>query len=328
MNRYQYQTFDETNIPLSSTATMWMNTVEEQQQNQQSKSTKKLLNSNSVVQIILRRAPAPNIEGRMHKFTSKRLAPTNKNIIPAKYDRQSKRIFSNFLSPTQAAKSREWKKAHAKTYLRPMQQQSSKNKKGKKKKLRKQKNRSREQELEDEIIALKAELFNAKNSNSLILPKMQKHRKINSEQFIQSTLSPEPITSGTFYKSRRSIMQTLENNEKLEKLKNRRIRMEKKLHETLKAWTHMHEAIGEAVNVLKSSRPTKKESERVYPRLLQSMERNRKRLQRQLEKMTEALEIAANEETDFLNQVNNANRNEKNIDLHPIMKPRKTRTLL
>ena len=76
--------------------------------------------------------------------------------------------------------------------------------------------------------------------------------------------------------------------------------MENKLEETLSAWKHMHSAVVSAMEVLVETEPTPKEGKRKYPRLLQSMERNRKRLQNMLEKMTTAVNLAATEEREFV----------------------------
>jgi hypothetical protein len=396
MNDILYNTFDETHIPLSSTATMWMDRINTSTTTTTNPTRKNLLNSQSVVQIILRRAPAPDLEpDHMTQWTSKRLVPLNQHLVPTP-STNSKHLFGNFLSPTQAARSREWKKTHVKTYLRPSvavkkrrkqnppsssfntrNTRNTRNTKTKRTMKTQGQTSNRVQQLEHEIQALKKKLhrqsisanhhpepiaqyrkhmhlssksnFNTCHSqhdttqqqpppppppNSTTFPPMHQ-RHINRQQHAQSTSALEPITSGTCYKSRRAILQTLQDNEKLSKLTTRKIRMETKLQETLHAWTHMHKAIGDAVKVLHESESTEKESKRVYPRLLQSMERNRKQLQRQLEKMTRLVDTAHQEEQDFIELIASKMRgdgggykNDGGARKHKRMKAKTTRTLL
>ena len=93
-----YQTFDETTVPLSNTARSYIDQMKH----------KPLLNSTSVTNIILRRAIAPTIADTTHEFTSTRTYSSNPHVAKAQYDRKCQSLFGNFLSPTQAAKSRSY----------------------------------------------------------------------------------------------------------------------------------------------------------------------------------------------------------------------------
>jgi hypothetical protein len=318
-----YQTFDETTIPLSNTARSYIDQMKH----------KPLLNSTSVTNIILRRAIAPTITDTTHEFTSTRTYPSNPHVAKAQYDRKCQSLFGNFLSPTQAAKSRQWKNAHSQTYLRPISnfershhlhgtRSSSKSKRSKrskrsstkinlkKKRVKKQRRETTNGKQHDtwtthNVIPPTPKYTSPTHQSTTCTPTLPpiQHR-INQEQHERSqdrrNNTQAPITSGEFYKDRRDILHRLENNHHLQLLQDRRIRMENKLEETLSAWKHMHSAVGSAMEVLVETEPTPKEGKRKYPKLLQSMERNRKRLQNMLEKMTTAVNLAATEEREFV----------------------------
>ena len=262
---YTYHVYDETSIPLSNTATRWIKAIE--------RTHVPLLNSTSVAKILLRNAPAPTTFSTP-KFTSLRLGPENQKVLPAPSRNVQKEInrgVTNFLSPTEAAKSRLWKKSHSSTYLRPI---------------------SHFQHVH------KARLATARKNRD----RMHKRKRKRNKQLKPLTLH-HSIDSGKFYQERRNVRMELEQNRRLQMLEDRRVRMEGKLQETLRAWTLMHRVVGDAMNALIDSEPTPKQGKRKYPRLLQSMERDRKRLQTQLERMTQAVNDAHEEERSYVEHV-------------------------
>ena len=278
MDDHAYHMYDETYIPLSNTATRWINEIDQRQHN------RSLLNSTSVTKILLRNAPAPTTF-TTPTFLSTRIAPGNPLVKPAVATLS--RLDKSFLSPTEAAKSKRWQKAHKTTYLSNFQH-------GRKKKVTaKRRKRKRQRGVVHRRLP------------PLVLQNSQKKISLQQQRlpFQLTSSSAIPVTSGTFYRDRRNVILRLEQNNHLQMLQDRRVRMESKLHETLQAWTLMHRAVGDAMEVLIDSEPTRKEGQRQYPRLLQSMERDRKRLQGQLEKMTIAVNTAAEEERDFVQHV-------------------------
>ena len=265
MDDHAYHVYDETYIPLSKTATQWINEIDQRPHN------RSFLNSTSVTKILLRNAPAPTTF-TTPTFLSTRITPGNPLVKPAVATTTLSRLDRSFLSPTEAAKSKRWQKAHKTTYLSNFQH-------GQKKKKRRKRKRQRQRGVAHRRLP------------PLVLQNSQKKS------------SEIPVTSGAFYRDRRKIILRLEQNNHLQMLQDRRVRMESKLHETLQAWTLMHRAVGDAMEILIDSEPTRKEGQRQYPRLLKSMERDRKRLQGQLEKMTIAVTRAAEEERNFVEHV-------------------------
>ena len=93
----------------------------------------------------------------------------------------------------------------------------------------------------------------------------------------------------------------MEEERQLSLLSARRIRMEKKLEETIAAYRFMSQAYGKSVQVLEGGGETRGAGLRTYPKLLAHMERNRLRTQKLMAKMTAALEQARREENSFIN---------------------------
>ena len=280
MDDHAYHVYDETYIPLSKTATQWINEIDQRPHN------RSFLNSTSVTKILLRNAPAPTTF-TTPTFLSTRIAPGNPLVKPAVATTTLSRLDRSYLSPTEAAKSKRWQKAHKTTYLSNFQHVQKKKKRSKRK-------RQRQRGVAHRRLP------------PLVLQNSQKKMSLQQQQRLpfQLTSSSEiPVTSGAFYRDRRKIILRLEQNNHLQMLQDRRVRMESKLHETLQAWTLMHRAVGDAMEILIDSEPTRKEAQRQYPRLLQSMERDRKRLQGQLEKMTIAVTRATEEERNFVEHV-------------------------
>ena len=108
-------------------------------------------------------------------------------------------------------------------------------------------------------------------------------------------------TSGEFYHKRRLMRNAMEEERKLSLLSERRIRMEKKLEETVSAFRFMMTAYGKSVQVLHDGAETQNSGQRIYPKLLAQMERNRLRTKNLMMRMTSALEQARSEENAFVN---------------------------
>ena len=271
-----YTTFDETSIPLSNTARNYIN----QMRVTPDRSTK--------------------------KFTSTR-SPGNPNVSKAHYERRCQRLFGNFLSPTQAARSRQWKNAHEMTFLKPVSDfEASHRLRGHRDHRHHRDHRNhrdhRHHRSNHNITHNVHSTYNTSTSNRR-RSKRRKRNKNNNSCSSTKSFSLPSITSGEFYKDRRKILKRLDQNNHLQMLQDRKIRMQSKLEETLGAWKHMHSAVGSAMESLLDSEPTPKEGQRKYPRLLQSLERNRRRLQRMLEKMTVAVKSAADEEKAYIQQI-------------------------
>ena len=300
-----YTTFDETSIPLSNTARNYIN----QMRVTPDRSTKKtVINSTVVVNILLRRAPAPDVHERTkEQFTSTR-SPGNPNVSKAHYERRCQRLFGNFLSPTQAARSRQWKNAHEMTFLKPVSDFEASHRLRGHRDHRHHRDHRNHRDHRDQIGSNHNithnvhSTYNTSTSNRR-RSKRRKRNKNNNSCSSTKSFSLPSITSGEFYKDRRKILKRLDQNNHLQMLQDRKIRMQSKLEETLGAWKHMHSAVGSAMESLLDSEPTPKEGQRKYPRLLQSLERNRRRLQRMLEKMTVAVKSAADEEKAYIQQI-------------------------
>ena len=108
-------------------------------------------------------------------------------------------------------------------------------------------------------------------------------------------------TSGDFYRKRGLLRQAMEEEHQLSLLSARRVRMEKKLEETIVAYRFMSQAYGKSVQVLEGGGETLGSGRRTYPKLLAHMERNRLRTQKLMANMTAALEQARREENSFIN---------------------------
>ena len=108
-------------------------------------------------------------------------------------------------------------------------------------------------------------------------------------------------TSGDFYKKRGLARRAMEEERQLALLSERRIRMEKKLEETIAAFRFMSGAYSKSMQVLESGGETRDSGRRTYPKLLAHMERNRLRTQKLMAQMTRGLEQARWEEQNFVN---------------------------
>ena len=92
----------------------------------------------------------------------------------------------------------------------------------------------------------------------------------------------------------------MEEERQLSALSSRRIRMEKKLEETISAYRFMSQAYSKSVQVLECGGETKSSGQRTFPKLIASMDRNRLRIQALMAQMTSAFREANREEQAFI----------------------------
>lgn len=130
-----------------------------------------------------------------------------------------------------------------------------------------------------------------------------KVRKQNKGSVNRGIMKTHPKTSGEFYKERRCMRKSMEEEHQLLLLSERRIRMEKKLEETVSAFTFMTQAFTKSMQLLEDSIGPPSAGKRAFPRLLEHMSRNLKRTQNMMRDMTRAVNEARRQEQDFIARV-------------------------
>jgi hypothetical protein len=195
----------------------------------------------------------------------------------------------NFRSPTQAAERGRWKQAHQRRRPRNAVQHHHRPRFGKKNYRRQAHQRQRP---------------GARTSS---LPRLRPSKTTNEDAIrkkrtrFRGRPKTKGETSGDFYRKRGLLRQAMEEEHQLSLLSARRVRMEKKLEETIVAYRFMSQAYGKSVQVLEGGGETLGSGRRTYPKLLAHMERNRLRTQKLMANMTAALEQARREENSFIN---------------------------